>query len=351
MDLSASIEHVMNSLGIYEPLNTTLTQFGLGSVMPLIIYTLAAVGLFVFAAVTVLAITYMERKVLADLQVRLGPMVAGPHGILQPIADATKLLFKEDILPINRDKLLYFIAPIIVFVPTYLLLTIMPFDENIILANVGVSLLLFIALSSLTPLGMFLAGYGSGNKYSTISAIRSAAQMMSYEIPIVLVALSVVVLAGSMNIVDIVKAQQNSVWFFLVLPIGFFIILVASIAEMGRTPFDTIEAESELIAGYNIEYSGMRFAFFYLAEYLHLFIGCALITLLFLGGWEGILIPNIPGVLWFLGKTFVLVYLAIWIRGTLPRVRIDQLLNLSWKYLLPLALLNLGLSGVIAFML
>lgn len=341
------MEYVMNSLGVYNLLSGVLSQFGLETLIPFIVYTSAALAVFGFAAVSVLSITYIERKVLADIQVRLGPMAAGPHGIFQPFADAIKLLFKEDILPNQRDKMLYFLAPVLIFVPTYLLLTIMPFDENIVMANIGVSMLLFIAISSLTPLGIIIAGYGSGNKYSLLSAMRSAAQMMSYEIPIVLVALSVVVLAGSMNITDIVHAQQNSLWFALLLPLGFFIILIASIAEMGRVPFDTIEAESELIAGYNVEYSGMRFAFFYLAEYLHLFIGCAFITLLFLGGWSG---PLLPGVIWFLIKTFALVYIAVWIRGTLPRVRIDQLLNLGWKYLLPLSLLNLGLSGVIAFM-
>jgi len=341
------MEYVMNSLGVYNLLNNILSPFGLESLIPIIVYTVVALVLFGFAAVVVLFITYLERKVLADVQVRLGPMVAGPHGIFQPIADAVKLLFKEDILPNQRDKLLYFLAPIMVFVPTYLLLTIIPFDENIVMANIGVAVLVFMAISSLTPLGIIIAGYGSGNKYSLLSAMRSAAQMMSYEIPIVLVVLSVVVLAGSMNITDIVHAQQNSLWFVFFLPFGFFIILVASIAEMGRVPFDTIEAESELIAGYNVDYSGMRFAFFFLAEYLHLFIGCAFITLLFLGGWSG---PLLPGAMWFLIKTFVLVYIAIWIRGTLPRVRIDQLLNLGWKYLLPLSVFNLGLSGVVAFM-
>jgi len=340
------IIYLLNLAGIYEPLSSALEQFGAVYLLNLTIYTVEALMLFGFAAVCVLALTYMERKVLADVQIRLGPMVAGPHGILQPITDAVKLLFKEDIQPKKRDKVLYFFAPVVIFASTYLLLTVIPLDEGIVFANVGIGLLLFIAVSSITPLGVLIAGYASGNKYSLLSSVRSAAQMMSYEIPVVLVALSVIVLAGSMNLTDIVH-KQESLWFFVLLPVGFFVFFITTIAEMGRTPFDTIEAESELVAGYHIEYSGMRFAFFFLAEYLHLFIGCALITVLFLGGWSG---PFLPGIIWFFIKTFLLIYVLIWIRGTLPRFRIDQVLNLGWKYLIPLALINLGWSGVAAFL-
>lgn len=327
----------LNSIGIY------------GESVELITYTILALLLFLIAAVIVLALTYLERKIIADVQNRLGPMMAGPHGILQPIADALKLLFKEDIQPRERDKFLYFIAPILVFVPTFLMLTVMPFDKNFVFANVPLALLIFIAVSGIGPLGILIAGYSSGNKYALLSSVRSAAQMMSYEIPIVIVVLSVVILSGSLNIIEIVEKQEN-MWFIIPLFIGFFVFLVASIAEMGRVPFDTIEAESELICGYNTEYSGMRFAFFYLAEYLHLFVGSAIIVLLFLGGWKMPLLDEfIPGILIFFAKTFAIVYLAIWIRGTLPRFRIDQVLNLGWKILIPLSLLNLGIAGIIAF--
>jgi len=316
------------------------------------IYAVVGILLFVIGAVFVLILTYLERKILADIQIRLGPMVAGPHGILQPLADVMKLLFKEDIKPKNRDKLLYFISPIIVFIPVLLMLALIPFNEILSFANIGVGLLLLIALGSISTLGMFIAGYGSGNKYSLISSMRSAAQMMAYEIPMIIVALSVVVLAGSMNLIDIVNAQKN-LWFGIPLFLGFFVFFVATIAEMNRVPFDTIEAESELVAGFHIEYSGMRFAFFYLAEYLELFVGSALITLLFLGGWNGFNIPFVPetvsGLFWFLIKTFALIYIAIWIRGTLPRFRIDQVLNLGWKYLLFIALINLAIAGIIAY--
>jgi NADH-quinone oxidoreductase subunit H len=287
----------------------------------------------------------MERKVIADVQLRLGPMVAGPRGMLQPVADAVKLLFKEDIIPKYVDRPLYLLAPVLVFVPTYLLLTLIPLDENIFVTNLDVAILVFLAISSILPIGHLIAGYSSGNKYAFISSLRSAAQMMSYEIPIVLVILGVVVLSGSMSIVDIVLKQQETTWFLFVLPLGFFIFFVSTLMEMGRVPFDTIEAESELIAGVHIEYSGMRFAFFFLAEYLHLFIGCSLITLLFLGGWAG---PILPGALWFFIKTFILIWIFIWIRATVPRFRIDQVLNLGWKYLIPLALVNIGLIGVTA---
>ena len=331
-----------------------LQNFGIQeNLASLIVYGGAGVLFFVVAAVFVLILTYLERKILADIQIRLGPMTAGPHGILQPLADVMKLIFKEDIKPKNRDKLLYFISPILVFIPVLLTLVLIPFNEFLSFANVGVGLLLLIAFGSITSLGMVIAGYSSGNKYSLISSMRSAAQMMAYEIPMIIVALSVVVLAGSMNFVDIVNAQQN-LWFAVPLFLGLFVFFVAIIAEMSRVPFDTIEAESELVAGFHIEYSGMRFAFFYLAEYLELFIGSALITLLFLGGWNGLFaIPIIPeavsGLFWFMAKTFALVYVAIWIRGTLPRFRIDQVLNLGWKFLIFAALLNLTIAGIIAY--
>ncbi len=331
----------------------TLQNFGIQEDMAsLFVYGSVGVLLFVVAAVFVLILTYLERKILADVQVRLGPMTAGPHGILQPLADVMKLIFKEDIKPKNRDKLLYFISPVLVFIPVLLILALIPFNEFFAFANVGVGLLLLIAFGSISTLGMVIAGYSSGNKYSLLSSLRAAAQMMAYEIPMLIVALSVVVLAGSMNLIDIVNAQVN-LWFAIPLFLGLFVFFVATIAEMGRVPFDTTEAESELIAGYHIEYSGMRFAFFYLAEYLHLFVGSALITLLFLGGWNGLFaIPMIPeavsGLFWFLIKTFTLIYVAIWIRGTLPRFRIDQVLNLGWKFLIFVALLNLAVSGAIA---
>lgn len=334
----------------------TLQNFGIQeNLASLIVYAGAGVLLFVVAAIAVLILTYLERKILADVQVRLGPMTAGPHGVLQPLADAMKLIFKEDIKPRGRDKLLYFIAPLLVFIPVLLILALIPFNTFFSFANVGVGILLLIAFGSISTLGMVIAGYGSGNKYSLLSSIRAAAQMMGYEIPMIIVVLSVVVLAGSMNLIDIVNAQAN-LWFAVPLFLGLFVFFIGTIAEMGRVPFDTLEAESELIAGFHIEYSGMRFAFFYLAEYLHLFVGSALISLLFLGGWNGLFtIPVIPeqisGLFWFLIKTFALVYVAIWIRGTLPRFRIDQVLNLGWKFLIFVALLNLAIAGIIAYIL
>lgn len=331
-----------------------LQNFGIQQdIATFIVYVGAGISLFVVAAVFVLILTYLERKILADVQVRLGPMMAGPHGVLQPLADVMKLIFKEDIKPNERDKFLYLISPILVFIPVLLILALIPFNAFFAFANVGVGILLLIALGSISTLGIVIAGYGSGNKYSLLSSIRAAAQMMAYEIPMIIVALSVVVLAGSMSLIDIVNAQAN-LWFAVPLFLGLFVFFTATIAEMGRIPFDTLEAESELVAGYHIEYSGMRFAFFYLAEYLHLFVGSALITLLFLGGWNGLFtIPMIPeaisGLFWFLIKTFALIYVAIWIRGTLPRFRIDQVLNLGWKFLIFVALLNLVISGIIAY--
>ncbi len=347
------IVSVLMQLGVYNQINGIFDQYGLLILLKLCIYLLEAFILFGFVAVTVLAVTYLERKILADIQIRLGPMETGGrrfHGILQPIADGIKLFLKEDIIPARIDKCVYIIAPVVIFASTFLLLAVIPFNEFLVIANPDLSLLFILAISTIVPLGVIMGGWASGNKYALLSALRSAAQMMTYEIPLVLAVLGVVLVTGSLNLVEIVNAQDQVLfgilpnWNIFIIPMAFIIFFIGSLAEIGRIPFDLLEAESEIVTGYHIEYGGMRFAFLFLAEYAHLFIACALITLLFLGGWNG---PFLPGIAWFFIKTYLLIYVFIWLRGTLPRVRIDQLLALGWKFLIPLGLLNMGVIGLV----
>jgi NADH-quinone oxidoreductase subunit H len=317
----------------------------------IIITAIKAAVLLGVVSFAVLVLTYMERKVLADIQVRLGPMETGGRalrGILQPVADGIKLLCKEDIIPSNIDKWTFILAPVVVFVPTFLMMVPVPLGESLVFVDMELGLLFILAVSTLPPLGVMMAGWSSRNKYTLISALRSAAQMITYEIPLVLAVLSVVMVTGSLNPAEIVQAQKGLIfgiipcWNIFLIPLGFFIFYVGSLAEIGRTPFDLLEAESEIVTGYNIEYSGMRFAFFMFAEYIHLFIASVLMAIMFLGGWIG---PVLPGTLWLLLKTFVIIYTFIWVRGTLPRVRIDQLMGLGWKFLIPLGLANIGIVG------
>lgn len=341
------IVYVLEQVGAYSILKSTFSL----RLLNLGIYVIEGAILLGFVSLAVLVLTYMERKVLADIQIRLGPMETGGrrfHGILQPVADGIKLFLKEDIIPTNVDRWVYVAAPIVVFVPTLLMFVAIPLNEYLVLVDMELGLLYILAISTIAPLGVMMAGWSSKNKYALISALRSAAQMITYEIPLVLAVLSVALVTGTLNIGEIVESQQGLLfgfipkWNILLIPIGFFIFFVGSLAEIGRTPFDLLEAESEIVAGYTIEYSGMRFAFFMFAEYMHLFAASALIALLFLGGWNG---PILPGVVWLLIKTFVIIYTVIWIRGTLPRVRIDQLLALGWKFLIPIGLLNIAIVG------
>lgn len=307
--------------------------------------------LFAFVSVIVLFTTYYERKILADMQSRLGPMETGGrrfHGILQPIADVLKLLGKEDIIPKKADRLVYMLAPAVLFAPVFMMLSILPVDESIVISNLGIGILFILALSAIEPIGMIMAGWSSENKYTLLSALRSGAQMMTHGVPMILAVLGIILVTGTLDIREIVHSQEQAIFGFLprwnifLQPLGFAIFFIVALAELGRTPFDIIEAESEIISGYNIEYSGIRYSFFVFAEYTYLFVLSALMTLLFFGGWNG---PILPGIVWFFIKTFLIIYAIIWIRATLPRIRIDQLLSLGWKYLIPLALLNIAITG------
>ncbi len=302
-----------------------------------------AVGAALFLALNALFIIWFERKVAARMQLRRGPNRVGPFGVLQTLADTGKLLIKEDIIPTAADRPVFRAAPFVVLAATFLLFVVLPFGKGLIPADLNVGVVYFLAISGISVIGILSGGWASNNKYSLMGGMRSAAQIVSYEVPGVLVVLSVAMLAGSLRMGDIVRAQP-SYGYVLLQPVGFILFLIASNAEINRGPFDLPEADSELVSGFVTEYSAMRFAFFFLAEYTNLFLAAAFATTLFLGGWRG---PLLPPVVWFLLKSYIVVFVLIWIRWTYPRLRVDHLMEFSWKVLLPLALLNLLVTAVL----
>jgi NADH-quinone oxidoreductase subunit H len=298
--------------------------------------------ILVFFLGSVIMFIYMERRVLGKMQARLGPNRVGPFGLLQAIADAVKVLMKEMITPANADKIVYWLAPAISFAPVVMILAVVPFANGASLADLDIGIVYVLAISSLSSVGVFMAGWSSSNKYSLLGAMRMVAAVVSYEMPIVLALASVVLIAGSMSLNDIVIAQQ-SYPMLLLQPLAFFLLFVAGCAEINRSPFDLMEADSEIVAGFHTEYSGMKFALFYLAEYGEAVVMCTIIATVFLGGWQG---PFLPPWLWLILKVFFVFFLMVWTRTTLPRVRIDQLMALAWKFLFPLGLMNLLLSSI-----
>ncbi len=315
----------------------------------LICLLICSVILLVIALLHVAYLTYAERKIIARMQQRLGPNRVGPRGLLQPFADMLKLLTKEPIIPYGVDKNIFVLAPLISLVCAGSGLAFIPLWSNFVLSNANVGLLFILALSSLSAYGIILAGWSSNSRYALLGGLRSAAQVISYEIAMGLSLLSVVVMAGSFNLGDIVRAQAHLPWKAFIFPqiIGFVVFLISAVAECNRVPFDLPEAESELVAGYFVEYSGMRFALFYLAEYLAMLVMSGLAVTCFLGGWLGpFSIPGLP-FFWFLLKLYAFLFFYIWLRATLPRYRYDQLMDLGWKLLIPLAILNLFLTAII----
>ena len=329
---------------------------GLGDFLTVLIECVL-VGLLIIVAYALLAIVliFMERKVCASFQCRLGPMRVGPWGVFQVFADVLKMLIKEIFVVDKADKLLYYLAPLLVIIASVGTFSFLPWNKGAEILDFNVGIFLVTAVSSIGVLGIFLAGWSSNNKYSVVSAMRGAVQMISYEMSLGLCLITAVVMTGTMKISGIVEYQQSSWLIFKQIPalIAFVVFLIAGNAEANRGPFDLAEAESELTAGYHTEYSGMGFGFYYLAEYLNLFVVSGIATTVFLGGWMPLHICGldafnqvmdfIPGIVWFLGKTFVVVFLLMWIKWTYPRLRVDQILALEWKYLMPLALLNLVL--------
>jgi NADH-quinone oxidoreductase subunit H len=309
------------------------------------------VGLIVvlgFSQLNALFLVWLERKVAGHIQLRPGPMEVGPHGLLQTIADGLKLVGKELITPLTADKPLFVLAPVLVFMPVLVGFLVLPFSPGLILRDMNVGVLLIFSFSTFTVLAILAGGWAANNKYALLGAVRSVAQNVAYEIPLLLAVMSVVLMVNSLQFSVIVEAQSRF-WFIFLQPVAGLIYLISATAETNRAPFDIPEAESELVAGFHTEYSGMRFGLFFLAEYTNMFIVSAVATSLFFGGWNGPfgISLGIPGIVWFLLKTYVLIFVIIWVRWTFPRVRFDQLMNFSWKFMIPVSLANLVITAVV----
>lgn len=314
-----------------------------------ILWSVALITGFVFANATVMG--YLERKLAGRFQRRLGPMEVGWHGILQMPVDGIKLLAKRMIMPQQAEGLLFRLAPIISLSPVLLPLIVIPFSPALQVMDMQAGLIFVLAIEAFGTIAIFLAGWSSNNKYAMIGAIRSVAQNIAYEIPILLVALAVALMAGSFSLQEIVLSQA-ALWFVVLQPFGFLIYMIAGLSECNRAPFDLPEAESELTAGYLTEYSGIGFSLFMIAEYTHMFIICSLAAVLFLGGWQG---PELPwseysSAIWFFIKVYALLFIMVWVRWTFPRVRYDQLMKFAWKYLIPFALVNLLITALVVYL-
>jgi NADH-quinone oxidoreductase subunit H len=331
-------------------------------------YVVPLLKIVVLLNAVLVSVTYMvllERKVIAWVQVRLGPMRVGPYGTLQPIADAIKLILKEDITPAHADRLVFTVAPIVAMVPALVAFAVIPFGGDVTIfgrrlalqvADVNVGLLYIVSVTSLSVYGIILAGYASNSKFPLLAGLRASAQLISYEIAVTMMLVSMVVTAGTLSMSGIVEAQRASgAWFAFVQPVAFVILFIGGLAETNRAPFDLPEAEQELTGGFHTEYSGMRFALFYLAEYANMIVVSAVATTIFIGGWLRPFpsvaalawLGYVPGWIWFLLKTFVFLYVFIWIRATLPRYRYDQLMRIGWKVLIPIGIANLVVTSIV----
>ena len=305
-------------------------------------------AMFTCLSIVVLSLTWLERKVLGRLQLRLGPTRTGPIGLMQPIADALKLILKEDIVPASSEKALFWVAPVIVVISAFMIWVTIPGTQTAVIQNLDLGLFYIIAFSVIGILGLVLAGWGSANKYGTLGGLRAAAQLISYEIPIIMVAISVAMLAQSLDLREIVDGQNDYIYVF-VQPLGLVLFFIAGLAEVGRTPFDIYFAESEIVGGPFVEYSGAHWSVFFLAEYINTFAIAALMVILFLGGWSGPLLSGNWEIIWFLGKVYVVIMVIFWVRGTFPRLRIDQLMAFAWKVMVPMSFLSVVMTAVYQF--
>lgn len=336
----------VNSIAAW--LGTILSSWGLSEgLITVILAVLGVVILASFVLIVDIMLVWIERKIVARFQDRLGPNRVGPYGVLQPIADVIKLLIKEDIMPNGADKFIFNIAPIIALAAVLLLWAVVPFAPTIIGADINVAVLYVVAIGSIGTLSIIMAGWASNNKYALLGAFRTVALMIAYEVPMIIALLVPVLLAGSMGMQTIVAAQ--STWYIFIVPLAAVILFISSIAELGRTPFDISEAESEIVAGFHIEYTGMKFGLFYAGELLHALTVSALISTLFLGGWRGPFVDQVPilGPVYLFIKSFFVYYLIMWIRYSFPRIRIDQMLGFNWKFLTPLALFLLIVVAIL----
>ena len=331
---------------IYDLAYKLLTSLGIGDSAAWMSYLVACLAIsFIIINVLIMSTavyTWFERRVIGRFQVRRGPNRNGPFGILQPIADVIKLILKEDTIPNEADKPVFTLAPIVLLAPTLLTITVIPLGEKSFLGSLNIGILFIVGVTSVNAIAIFMAGWGSRNKYAILGSMRGAAMLVSYEIPMALGITSVLLLSGSLAMTEIVK--QQSVWFIAVMPMGFFVFMAAATAEMSRTPFDQIEAESELGSGYNTEYSGIKFAVLFLAEFMAPIITAAIVTTLFLGGTKGF--DPIPGEIWFVIKMFIVIFVLLWFRATWPRLRVDQIMGFAWKPLFGLGIANIFLIAL-----
>jgi NAD(P)H-quinone oxidoreductase subunit 1 len=358
IDLQGSFIQTLKDLGLPAGLSKAIW-------MPLPMFLM-----IITATVGLLVTVWLERKISAAAQQRIGPEYAGPLGVLQPVADGLKLIFKEDIVPAKADPWLFTIGPIMVVIPVFLSFLIVPFGQNLIITDLNVGIFIWITLSSIAPIGLLMSGYASNNKYSLLGGLRAAAQSISYEIPLAFAVLAVAMMSNSLSTIDIVDQQSGYGilgWNIWRQPIGFLIFWIAALAECERLPFDLPEAEEELVAGYQTEYSGMKFGLFYIGSYVNLVLSAFIFAVLYLGGWESPLpldklagwlgVPETTpwlqvitaaiGIVMTMFKAYFLIFIAVLLRWTVPRVRIDQLLNLGWKFLLPVSLVNLLLTAAL----
>lgn len=358
-------------IDLQETFIQSLMDLGLPSGAAKAIWMPLPMGLMLIGATMgVLVTTWLERKISAAAQQRIGPDFMGPFGLLAPVADGLKLLFKEDVVPAKSDALLFTLGPIIVVIPVFLSFLIVPFGQNLVITDVSTGIFLWISLASIAPIGLLMAGYASNNKYSLLGGLRAAAQSISYEIPLAFAVLAIAMMSNSLSTIDIVEQQSGYGilgWNIWRQPVGFLIFWIAALAECERLPFDLPEAEEELVAGYQTEYSGMKFGLFYLGSYVNLVLSSLLFAVLYLGGWDFPISINLLaswigvsedsawlevvdaslGITMTILKAYFLIFIAILLRWTVPRVRIDQLLDLGWKFLLPIGLVNLLLTAAL----
>jgi NADH-quinone oxidoreductase subunit H len=335
----------INNIFLYGTglIRSILSALGFGSFLTnlvlAVVYFVAVAAVITF---NIILILWIDRRASGFFQERVGPNRVGPFGLFQSLVDAVKLIGKESIIPKAVDKHVYKLAPIVIFTVTIMLYAVLPYGDGMSAVNINIGLLYFAAVSSTATIGILMAGWGSNNKYSLLGGMRTVAQVISYEIPLAFSMLGIVMITGSLNLNEIV-ASQSTVWHILLQPVAFVIFVISALAELSRSPFDLTEAEQELVAGYHTEYTGMRFALFFMAEYANLFVMAALGVTLFFGGWHG---PILPSWLWFMIKTYAMIFFLLWIRWTLPRARIDKMMQFNWKVLIPLSIANILVTGV-----
>ncbi len=332
-------------------LHQGLGMVGLSGFIFIVDPIVCAVVMFGFISVFVMFLVWMERKVSAHMQSRIGPNRVGPFGLLQTVADAIKLTIKEDVKPVHRDKIPYYIAPIIAFVATFAGMVVIPFDKGMVVQNLNIGMLYVIAITSFTVIAILSAGWSSNNKFALLGGFRSAAQIVSYEVPLVMSLVPIIMTTGTLSFTGVVEYQQQAgYWFVVPQFLAFLIFITSATAEANRAPFDIPEAESELIGGFHTEYSGVKFAMFFLGEYIAIIVSSAVAVTVFLGGW--LPLPflhflHVPGFIWFMAKLLLVIYLIMAFRWTFPRLRVDQLMDFGWKVLIPISILNILITGFV----